>query len=162
MTIYATNGARLYIGGALPAKGSDFAAADFAGQAWVEIGETEALGTVGDSAAEITFDAIASQRTRRLKGTRNAGAMEVVCGIDYEDAGQIAAIAAEKTPHDYAFRLVLNDAPVATGAGSMRYFVAKVASAAEALDSANSVMKLNITLWVNSNIVKINATAGMP
>ena len=41
-------------------------------------------------------------------------------------------------------------------------FVAKVASAAEALDSANSVMKLNITLWVNSNIVKINATAGMP
>ncbi|MFV0303413.1 MAG: hypothetical protein ACK5IP_21520 [Paracoccus sp. (in: a-proteobacteria)] len=156
MTIYATNGARLYIGAALATKATDFVAADFTSQAWVEIGETEGLGSVGDASAEITFDAIASSRTRRLKGTRNAGSMEVVCGIDYEDAGQIAVIAAEKTPHDYAFRLVLNDAP-AGGTPSERFFVAKVATAVEALDSANSVMKLNATLWVNSNVVKVDA-----
>ncbi|WJS83547.1 hypothetical protein [Paracoccus sp. TOH] len=156
MTIYATNGAKLYIGAALAAKSADFVAADFTSQTWVEIGETEGLGSVGDSSAEITFDSIAASRTRRLKGTRNAGSMEVVCGIDYADAGQIAVIAAEKTPHDYAFRLVLNDAPPG-GTPSMRYFVAKVASAVEALDSANSVMKLNATLWVNSNVVKVDA-----
>lgn len=155
MTIYATNGARIYIGDALDAKAEDFDLDDFSGQGWTEIGETEGLGTVGDTSAEITFDAIASQRTRRLKGTRNAGSMDIVCGIDPDDEGQQSAIAAEKTPHDYAFKLVLNDAP-AGGSPSERYFVAKVASASEAFDSANSVMKLNISLWVNSNIVKVD------
>lgn len=159
MTIYATNGARLYIGLALAAKGSDFVRADFpvsTSEDWTEVGETEGLGSVGDTATEITFDGIASSRTRRLKGTRNAGSMEVVCGIDYEDAGQIALLAAEKTPHDYAFRLVLNDAPPG-GTPSERCFVAKVGSAVEALDTANNVMKLNASLWVNSNVVKVDA-----
>lgn len=156
MTIYATNGARLYIGGPLANKAADFTTSDFSGQTWVEVGETEGLGSVGDTAAEITFDGIASSRTRRLKGTRNAGTMEVVCGIDSEDPGQIAVIAAEKTPDDYAFRLVLNDAPPG-GTPSERMFIAKVASAAEAYDTANTVMKLNISLWVNSNVVRIDA-----
>ncbi|MBB1498468.1 hypothetical protein [Paracoccus sp. MC1862] len=158
MTIYATNGSKLYIGAALPAKSTDFVAADFTPQTWVEIGEIEALGTLGDAATEISFDAISTSRTRRLKGTRNAGSMEVVAGLDYDDPGQLAVIAAEKTPHDYAFRLVLNDAPPG-GTPSERLFVAKVASAAEALDGANSVMKLNMTLWVNSNVVKVDADA---
>ena len=156
MTIYATNGAHIFIGPALAAKSADFVLADFPTTGWVEIGETEGLGTVGDTSAEITFDAINASRTRRLKGTRNAGSMEIVCGIDPADPGQLAAIAAEKTPHDYAFKMVLNDAP-AGGTPSERYFVAEVASAAEQYDSANSVMKLNITLWVNSNVVRVDA-----
>ncbi len=158
MTVYATNGARIYIGGALDTKSDPFVQADFSGQSaeWVEIGETENLGSVGDTSSEITFDGINTQRTRRLKGTRNAGSMDLVMGIDYEDEGQQALIAAEQTPHDYAFRIVLNDAP-AGGTPSERMFVAKVASVAEAYDSANSVMKLNASLWVNSNVVKIDA-----
>lgn len=156
MTIYATNGAKLHIGGVLNQKATDFEVADFSAQVWAEIGETENLGTVGDEAAEITFDSISANRTRRLKGTRNAGTMELVCGIDPEDAGQIALVAAEKTIHDYAFRITFNDAPTG-GSPSVRYFIAKVATAAEALDAANNVMKLNATLWVNSNIVRADA-----
>lgn len=156
MTIYATAGAKLYIGAALASKSTDFVVADFTPQTWVEIGEIEALGSLGDTSAEVTFDSISAQRTRRLKGTRNAGNMEVVCGIDYADPGQIAVIAAEKTPNDYAFKLALNDAPP-LGTPSQRLFVAKVASAAEAFDQANSVMKLNVGLWVNSNVVKVAA-----
>lgn len=158
MTIYATNGAKLYIGTALATRSADFVVADFASQTWVEIGEVEALGTVGDTSAEITFDSISTNRTRRLKGTRNAGSMEVVCGIDYEDPGQIALIAAEKTIHDYAFRIVMNDAP-AGGTPSERLFVAKIGSAAEALETANNVMKLNASLWVNSNVVHVDAAS---
>lgn len=158
MTIYATNGAKLYIGGVLNSQSADFDEADFTSQTWVEIGEIEALGTVGDTAAEITFDSISANRTRRLKGTRNAGSMELICGIDYADPGQIALIAAEKTIHDYAFRLVLNDAPPG-GTPSERLFIAKVGSAAEALDTANSVMKLQCALWVNSNVTHIDADA---
>ena len=43
MTIYATNGARIYVGPALAAKGTDFVLADFPTSGWIEIGETEGL-----------------------------------------------------------------------------------------------------------------------
>ena len=104
----------------------------------------------------VTFDGIGDKRTRTLKGTRSAGTMEVVCGIDPADAGQLAVIAAEKTIHDYAFKLVLNDAPPA-GTPSERYFIAKVMSQSEQFDQANNVMKLNFSLGVNSNIVRVAA-----
>jgi hypothetical protein len=156
MTIFATNGAKTYIGGTITVPTGDLDQASFAGQVWIEVGETENLGTFGDTAAEITFDSIGANRTRRLKGTRNAGNMELVCGLDYADAGQLALIAAEKTIHDYAFRVVFNDAPPG-GTPSERMFAAKVASAAEAADAANNVVKLNATLWINSNVVRVSA-----
>lgn len=160
MTIYATNGAKLFIGGPLANKSTDFVLLDFTTppQTWVEIGETEGLGSLGDTSAEITFDGISANRTKRLKGTRNAGTMEVVCGIDYANAGQIALLAAEKAKGEYAFKLQLNDAPPG-GDPSVRYFIAAVGSAVEALDTANNVMKLNASLWVNSNVVRVNAEA---
>lgn len=160
MTIYATAGAKLYIGGALSQKSTDFVLADFSSQTanWKEIKETEGLGSLGDTSQAVNFDGIADKRTRTLKGTRSAGTMEVVCGIDAADAGQLAVIAAEKTNHDYAFKLVLNDAP-AGGTPSERYFIAKVMSQSEQFDQANNVMKLNVSLGVNSNIVRVDAEA---
>lgn len=154
--IFATAGATLYIGGALAAKTTDFVLADFSGESWVQVSWMENIGAFGDEAASITFDAIEQQRTQKLKGTRNAGDMTVVCGIDYEDAGQIALRAAEATPNNYAFKVVFNDAPTA-GTPSERYFVGLVMSARETLDTANNVMKLNTTIGVNSNIVRVNA-----
>ncbi|CAM3387859.1 hypothetical protein PANO111632_17245 [Paracoccus nototheniae] len=156
MTIFATAGTRLYIGGPLAAKSTDFVEADFTSQTWVEIDETEGLGSAGDTSAEVTFDGINSARTRRLKGTRSAGTLEIVCGLDMTDPGQIALIAAERVKGDYAFRMVLADA-LPGGTPSERMFVAQVGSAAEQYDTANTVMKLNATLWINSNIVKIAA-----
>lgn len=156
MTIYATAGSKLYIGGTLSQKSTDFVLADFTSQSWVEIKETEGLGALGDTAEAITFTGVGDARTRTLKGSRNAGTMEVVCGIDAADPGQIAVIAAEKSYHDYAFKLALNDAPPG-GTPSERYFIAKVMSQSEQFDQANNVMKLNIGLAVNSNIVRVNA-----
>lgn len=162
MTIFATNGTRIFIGRATKSKSTDFILSDFAAASssdWEEIGEVEGLGTVGDTSAEITFDSIPAQRTRRLKGTRNAGTQDMICGIDYEDPGQLKLLAAEKTPYDYEIRMVLNDAPPG-GTPSERLYIAKVASVGEQFDSANSVMKLAASLWVNSNIVKVAATEG--
>lgn len=158
MTIYATAGAKLYIGGAMSQKSTDFVLADFTTppQTWVEVKETEGLGSLGDTSEAVTFSGIGDSRTRTIKGVRTAGTMEVVCGIDPADAGQAAIIAAEKTIHDYAFKLVLNDAP-AGGTPSERYFIAKVMSQSEQYDQANNVMKLNATLAVNSNVVRVDA-----
>lgn len=159
MSIFATNGAKVYIGGVITLSGADLTEASFTSQAWVEIGETESIGSYGDTASEITFDSIAASRTRRLKGTRNAGTLELTCGLDATDAGQLALITAEQASADYAFKIVLTDAPTG-GTASERKFAAKVAQAAEQLDSANSVMKLVSQLWINSNIVRKAAAAG--
>jgi hypothetical protein len=118
----------------------------------------ENIGAFGDEAASITFDAIEQARTQKLKGTRNAGDMAVVCGIDYADTGQIALRTAETSPNNYAFKVLFNDMPSGGTSGSLRYFIALVMSARETLDTANNVMKLNATLGVNSNIVRVNAT----
>lgn len=159
MTIYATAGSKLYIGGVLDMKSTDFVESDFTSQTWTEIAGLDGLGTLGDTSQAITQSIIGEGRDKVLKGTRNAGTMEVVCAIDGDDAGQTALISAEKVKHDYAFKLVLNDAP-SGGTPSERKFIAKVMSAAEQFDQANSVMKLNASLAVNSNIVRKAAAAG--
>ncbi len=156
MGLYATAGSKLFIGTVLASKATDFVAADFTSQAWVQINNCENIGSFGDNAEEIKFNDIGMARIRKLKGTRDAGTMNVVCGIDYADPGQIALLAAEKSIHDYAFKVEFNDAPEG-GTPSQRMFIAKVMSAAEALDEANNVMKLNSSLGINSNIVRVNA-----
>lgn len=161
MSIYATAGAKLHIGGVLAQKTTDFVEADFTPQTWVEIGNLDSLGSLGDTAQAITASIIGEGRDKTIKGTRSAGTMEVVCNIDYSDPGQQAAIAAEKTIHDYAFKLTFNDAPPG-GTPSQRLFIAKVMSQAEALDTANNVMKLNLSLGVNSNVVRVDAAEGTP
>ena len=156
MGLYATAGAKLFIGTVLASKAADFVVADFASQAFVQVNNTENLGSFGDTAAEIKFNDIGKGRSQTLKGVRDAGAMAVICGIDYADPGQIALLAAEKSIHDYAFKVEFNDAPEG-GTPSQRLFIAKVMSVSEALDEANNVMKLNSSLGINSNIVRVNA-----
>lgn len=161
MPIFATAGSRVFIGGVLPAQSADFTASNFSGETWVEITSLENIGKFGDTSTEIPFDDIGAARTKKLKGTRNAGNLELVMGIDYSDAGQLALLAAEKTTYDYAFKVEFNDKPTGISpTNSIRYFIAKVMMAEEALDTANNVMKLNATLAVNSNIVRVAATTG--
>ena len=156
MPIMATAKSKLFIGGVLAQKNADFVAADFTSQTWVEITPLEGLGTLGDSAEAITFDAIGSGRRKKLKGVRDAGTMELVIGLDMEDDGQIALLAAEKTSNDYAFKLERDDAPPG-GTPSQRLFIAIVMSAAEAYDTVNNVTRLNASLAVNSNVVRGDA-----
>lgn len=156
MAIFTTAGAKLFIGAVVKNKYSDFVLSDFASQAWTEINGLENIGSLGDTSEEVTFSVIGSMRVQKYKGLRNAGNMEVVVGVDYADAGQKALRAAERTPHDYAFRLVLNDAP-ANGTPSERLFIAKVMSTSEEAGEANNIVKLKTTLAINSNVVLVDA-----
>ncbi|SCM70039.1 conserved hypothetical protein [uncultured Pleomorphomonas sp.] len=156
MTIYATAGSKLYIGGVLAMKSTDFVESDFTSQVWTEIGGLEGLGKLGDTSEAISVKLVGESRTKKLKGTRDAGTMEIVAALDASDTGQLAAITAEKSKDSYAFKLVLNDAP-AGGTPSERKFIALVMSAEEQFDQANNEMKLNISLAVNSNVVRTEA-----
>lgn len=155
--LFATAGSGIAIGPAKAAQSAPFVEGDFNSLSYVDIGWVESLGAFGDTAAEVTFDAIGEARTQKFKGTRNAGNVALVCGIDSADDGQAALLAAQETDYDYAFRVTFDDAP-SGGTPSVRYFIAKVMAAPEQLDGANNVAKLNSTLAINSNVVRVDAT----
>ncbi len=160
MAIFAAAGAKLFIGGPLPPNfTAALTAADFIGQTWVEVAPMEQLGTLGDNAEVITFNALGDGRTYKQKGTKNAGSFQAVAGFDASNPGQIAVIAAADSPNSFATRIVLNDAP-AGGTPSERLFTAMYMSAAQAIDTANTIIKLNMSMEVNSNVVTIPTTSG--
>jgi hypothetical protein len=156
-SLTAVVGSRLYIGQAQADQSGDFVEADFLTHSYAEIGWIESIGAFGDESAEITFDAIGEARTKKLKGTRNAGNMEVTIGLVFDNAGQVALLAGEQTNFNYAFKVEFDDTPVGGTTPSKRYFIAKVMSARETLDTANNVIKLSATLGINSNIVRVDA-----
>lgn len=156
MTIFATAGSRLYIGEAIDDKDVDFVLADFNSQSWVEIGGLTNLGELGDTAELITANIIALGRTKKVKGTRNAGSMAIVAAHDAQNEGQQLLRSAEATENNYAFKLVFNDAPV-DGTPSERQFIALVMGARNQFNEANSVMNLMGALEINSNLVQVEA-----
>lgn len=156
--LFATAGSVLEIGPEIAFDGDDLVAGDFTSTSWTEVGGTTDLGTSGDTAQLITSTHVGNKRDRKLKGSRNAGSMQVVMDLDYSDAGQIALIAAEKSDRSFAFRITFNDAPTG-GKPSQRMFIAYVMSATEALGSSNSVQQLQATLEIDSNIVRVAAAA---
>ena len=152
--IFASNGASLHI--CTTPQTSEPSEVEYQALTFIEVKEAEGIGSFGDTASEVTFTSLGDSRTRRLKGARDAGVLEVVLGADYADAGQLALIAAEKTTHNYAFKVVFNDAPPG-GTPSERYFIGMVAAVPEAIDTADNVVKLNCSIWVNSAITRVSA-----
>jgi hypothetical protein len=116
MTLYAVNGARIYIGGVKDEQSTDFVAADFSSATWVEIKKWTQMGKIGDTSALISQNIIAEKRDKKAKGTRNAGSMQNIFAVSPADAGQIALIAAETDVNNYAFKILFDDAPVVKSA----------------------------------------------
>jgi len=155
--IFSVAGTLMYIGNAINAKTTPFVAADFNAQSWVKIGWIENLGQFGDEASEIAFSPIDVNRTLKLKGVFNAGTLALVVGEDYTDPGQSVLRTATGLPFDYSFRVIFNDMPSGGVAGSIRYFIGKVMSVREQLDTVNNVIRVNYSIGINSNIVVVNA-----
>jgi hypothetical protein len=164
VALYPIAGQRIYIGGVKPDQNTDFVAADFTSQTWVEIDGWVNAGAVGDNTALITTALINRGRDVKQKGTANAGQMQNQFAVIADDPGQIAllAAAAGSNKNNYAFRVLGNDAP-ASGPDpepSERLFVGLVMSAQEPGGDANTIRMLDATIEINSNIVKIAATDG--
>ena len=73
--------------------------------------------------------------------------MEITCGLDLSDAGQLALLAAERSTDAFGFRLALPD-------GSVRRFVGLVTQVAEIFEDASSVARLSVAIIRNSNLVR--------
>lgn len=150
MALYPVAGARIYIGGVLADKNSDFVEADFSTEVWTEIDGWELMGDLGEEPTIMNTSLINRDRDLASKGTRQVVTMENRFAILPDDAGQLACIAAEAEDDNYAIRVLLRS-------GAQRLFIALVANAREIGGNANTVRMLQVNLARNSNVVRVAA-----
>ncbi len=152
--LYSTAGSRLYIG--QPRAGRlfpDLSGNDLTGESWQEIGELELLGPLGGEWNIIERDPLVGQRFGGfMKGGIIARKVQIVMGADADDPGQQQLVSALGDERGFAFRLILPGAGPA--AGRSRFWIALVGSVDEVFDQANSVIKLQAVLYLNSPVVR--------
>lgn len=129
----------------------------FEADTYAEVGEVEDLGEFGDQAEEVTFTALANRRTRKFKGSFNAGTVTAVCGFDSSDAGQDAMIAAFASDDDYNFRVMLNDTPAGGSTPTTLYFRGKVMSKQKNVGNVSNVVRQTFAIGINSEIIEVAA-----
>ena len=144
MPISATAGSHISIG---------TTASSPVGDTYEEIHFVENIGEFGDEATLITGDVIEQARTFKMKGTRNAGSLALVCFYEAADEGQQDVIAAEASALSYNFKIELNDAPPGVGStNTIAFFKAKVMSARISAGGANDPVRLQVTLELDSAV----------
>jgi hypothetical protein len=156
MAISTTAGAKVFIG-PVRTSATDILSEYAALTPWVEIGEVESLGEFGDESTAVTFLSVGDARTRKLKGSRDAGTITLTVGRDPLDAGQIALRAAEKTKFEYAFKVVAADAPDEDYTDTTFYFGALVMSARDSFGGADDVTRTTYSLGINTEVFEATA-----
>jgi Phage tail tube protein, TTP len=159
MAIITASGTKVYIGVAVTDLEADTLAEFVAMSNWTEIGLIESVGEFGDQANDVTFAALGDSRMRHAKGARDAGTMAIVCAHDPLDAGQAAVELAEQTKSNFAFRVVLPDAPTPTFAPTTIYFRGLVQSRRKNIGTNDNVMRNNYNVGVNSELFTQVATS---
>jgi hypothetical protein len=158
MAVYTTAGTTLAIATGAAANSRPADASAFGALTWQVVGEVENLGTFGDTANLVTFLSVGDSRVRKRKGARNAGTMEIVCGHDPLDAGQVAVLAASNSQLVHNFRITENDKADSNDTNSISYFTGLVMSGAKNLGGTDDITKRNFTVEIDSAIVYVPAT----
>ena len=134
---------------------------------YVEVGEIEDLGEFGDTFSSVTFTSLADGRVRKYKGTADAGDLTLTIGLDNGDLGQAKLKVAHKdrSKGDYNIKVTLNDGdPTATPVllPTTFYMRGKVMNNTVAAGSADNVIRRNVTVGINSDIIEVLPTPAAP
>ncbi|WP_062391104.1 phage tail tube protein [Pseudomonas abietaniphila] len=158
MTIKTSAGVRLLIGPAHnityaeTTAGRAAAVTALKALAYVEIGEVEDAGELGDEASTADFVALANRRKRKVKGTFDAGTQQITLGQDPKDAGQKAVKAALSSDDNYAIQMDYGD-------GSADFYTGQVLSFRKQIGTAESIRKATVSVAINSAIYEQEAPA---
>lgn len=151
-------GCRLGFGTKTPAATE----AEYKADTYVDVGEIEELGEFGDTFSNVNFTSLSDGRVRRYKGTADAGDMTLTVGLDNGDAGQRAVATAHKdrSKGNYNVKVTLNDGDpdaVPPVLPTTFYFGVKVMNNTVSPGAADNVVRRNITLGINTDILEVIA-----
>ncbi|WP_313645809.1 hypothetical protein [Pseudomonas sp.] len=133
---------------------------EYEADTYLEVGEIEDLGEFGDTFSSVTFTSLKDGRVRKYKGTADAGDLTLTVGLDNGDAGQNAVKTAHKdrSKGDYNIKITLNDGdPTATPVinPTTFYMRGKVMNNTVAPGAADNVVRRNVTIGINSDILEL-------
>lgn len=133
----------------------------YAGDTWANIANIQDMGEAGSEAEIVVGKFVDQTYSRKLKGSRDNGTIELVVARDSSDPGYLALIAAEKTSFGYNFQIELNDKPAvgASPKNSKFYFNALVASAKNGFGGADDITTTTFSLAVSGEIIEVPASA---
>lgn len=155
MAIFAMAGSKIYIG--TTAAASD--ETEFAADSYTEITPAETIGDFGDTATDVKFLGIGDSRAQHLKGSKDAGTVQLTCGRDDTDAGQIACLAAFASPLDFNFKVEWNNAATLMGTKGITYFRGKVMSKKLVNGTGpDNVLKRQFDIGINTDQVEVEPT----
>jgi len=134
---------------------------------YVDVGEIEDLGEFGDTFSSVTFTSLRDGRVRKYKGTADAGDLTLTVGLDNGDLGQAALKTAHKdrARGDYNIKVTLNDgdpAAVPPVLPTTFYMRGKVMNNTVAPGAADNVVRRNVTIAINSEILEILPGPAVP
>ncbi len=160
-TVNTTYGADIAIGAALtpstvPSGTESEILADFDAFTYISIEEVTDLGSVGDTSTTVTHLPVKAGRTRKFKGSRDAGEQTITCAYSPDDPGQDAMRAASKTQFDYPFKLTLNDAPTG-GTPTEIYYYGKVMANPFNFGGSDTITEMTYTIGINSAVYIVEA-----
>lgn len=150
MSFFTGSGTKISLGTKTPAKTK----AEYEADTYVQIGEVGNRGAFGDTSSPVTWTSLDDGRTRKAKGTRDAGDMTVGVAYDKGDLGQQAAIAAEadNSPLDYNLKVEFaNGDPDATPpiANTVVYMPVKVMSFQFQDADTSGVVQAQLSMAIN-------------
>ena len=146
--LFAVAGSHFFIGSPFSAAIDVVAAADLATQTWTEVGGCESLGSSAETVTTWDNTHMGSTRGTIGKGVATASPMTLTVGMDAADAGQLALLAALRSPDSFAFRIALSD-------GTTRMFLGLVIGAEELLEAASDVARTMWTIARQTNLVRL-------
>lgn len=165
MAFHKTDGAKFYYSPTIASPDTINALSDAAAIAyftaianWIEVGEVEQLGEIGDQAQLVEFSSLGNRRVRGVKGTKNAGVQSLVCGRDPLDLGQIAMNTAAATDYNFPFRIVLADVPPGTTTPSKQFYAGLIMSNPTQHGSVNTVTRRTFGVKINTSVYEQLAT----
>ena len=115
----------------------------------------------------MNFTSLRDGRVRKYKGTADAGDLTLTVGLDNGDLGQAKLKVAHKdrSKGDYNIKVTLNDGdPTATPVllPTTFYMRGKVMNNTVAAGSADNVIRRNVTIGINSDIIEVLPTPSAP
>lgn len=153
--VFAMAGSQIFIGTTAAAS----SASDFSSDSYTEITPAETIGDFGDTATDVKFLGIGDSRARHLKGSLDAGTIQLTCGRDDTDPGQLACLAAFTSPLDFNFKVLWNNAATLGGTKGVTYFRGKVMSKKNVNGTGpDNVLKRLFDIGINSAQVEIEPT----
>lgn len=150
MAFNAADGAKIYIGTTTAATDITSYEAD----TYQQIGEVESIGDFGDQYEIVSANTLGDQRTRKRKGTADAGDISVTVLFDGSDQGQTDLKSAldDTGADDYNFKVELNDSG---GTNPTTFFFSGLVTSRRITGvNSNSIARGDLTIAINTEVLE--------